>query len=61
MWVKVPVITERRRASCGCREVVEEVIEEVVEQEVVAPPQKRVKIQRLPAPAKVTKTIRYSK
>jgi hypothetical protein len=62
MWVKVPIVTERRRAACGCREVVEEVIEEVVEEEVVAVPQKRVKIQRVvPAPAKVTKTIRYSK
>ena len=62
MWVKVPIVTERRRTGCGCREVVEEVIEEVVEEEVVAVPQKRVKIQRVvPAPAKATKTIRYSK
>ena len=62
MWVKVPIVTERRRVDCGCRQVVEEVIEEVVEEEVVAVPQKRVKIQRVvPAPAKGTKTIRYSK
>jgi hypothetical protein len=62
MWVKVPIVTERRRVDCGCRKVVEEVVEEVIEEEVVAPPQKRVKIQRVaPAPTKVTKTTRYSK
>ncbi len=61
MWVKVPIVRERR--GCGCQRVVEERIveERVVVEERVAVPQgeKRVRIVR-PAPVQ-TKTVRYTK
>ena len=49
MWVKVPIVTERR--GCGCETVVEEWVEE---EETTPPPARRAKIRRVapePAPA----------
>ncbi|HYC82629.1 MAG TPA: hypothetical protein VEB68_07715 [Croceibacterium sp.] len=56
MWVKVPIMRERR-PGCGCEEVVEEYVEEQpVARRTVPPREKRVRIQ--PAP---DKRVRYTK
>ena len=58
MWVKVPIVTERR--GCGCETVVEEWVEE---EEATPPPARRAKIRRVaPAPAPAPgKRLRASK